>query len=206
MMPELDISGGVSRETLHDLRKYQELLLEWTKTINLIAPSTADDVWTRHIADSAQLYNLIPNGSRSVTDIGSGAGLPGIVLAVIDKFSDHRLHFTLIESDQRKAAFLRTVTRKLQLSITVLPARIEAVDLLRADVLTARALAPLQTLLSYGNSLLHSDGTALFLKGRTFQNELALAQQSWNFQYKLHHSCTDPDSRILEIRNIKRGQ
>ncbi|SHF07785.1 16S rRNA m(7)G-527 methyltransferase [Loktanella atrilutea] len=206
MTPESEIFSNVSRETIHDLERYQELLLAWTKTINLIAPSTADDVWTRHIADSAQLYKLIPNGSQSVTDIGSGAGLPGIVLAIIDKFRDQKLQFTLIESDQRKAAFLRTVSRKLKLSITVLPARIEAVDLQRADVLTARALAPLQTLLLFGNSLLHSEGTALFLKGRTYQNELALAQQTWNFQYKLHHSGTDPDSRILEIRDIKRGQ
>ncbi|SEN11571.1 16S rRNA m(7)G-527 methyltransferase [Loktanella fryxellensis] len=184
---------------------YHDLLLQWTRKINLIAPSTTTDIWDRHIADSAQLFALLPISAKRVVDLGSGGGLPGLVLAIMAKVARPDLSFILIESDQRKAAFLRTVIRRLTLSATVRADRIEAVEHLAADVVTARALAPLPNLLEFASRLMHHDGVALFQKGRSYDDEVVLARRNWAFDLSARPSVTDPDACILDIRNIQRG-
>jgi 16S rRNA (guanine527-N7)-methyltransferase len=195
----------VSRETLKDLSTYHDLLLRWTKSINLIARSTVVDAWDRHIADSAQLFALIPARAQTLIDIGSGGGLPGLVLAIMAKEQMPQLRLMLVESDQRKATFLRTVVRELRLPADVRAERIEDVVDIRADVITARALASLPQLLEFAAGLMHPAGVALFHKGRGYEVELIAAQTDWQFSVQAHISQTDPDARLLQIEEIHRA-
>ena len=204
-MGTLQSVADVSRETSEALQIYHDLLLRWTNSINLIAPSTVAAAWDRHIADSAQLFTLVPVKSRMLVDIGSGGGLPGLVLAIMAREDRPGLAVALIESDQRKCAFLRTVVRELALNATVICDRIEAVTDVSADVLTARALAPLGQLLAYADQLLSPEGVALFQKGRNVDVEIASAQDRWAFDMTRHVSLTDADARVLEIKDIRRA-
>lgn len=199
-----DIGLDVSRETLGRLQTYHDLLLQWTKSINLIAKSTTADAWSRHIADSAQVFTFIPASATTLTDIGSGGGLPGLVLSILAAEVQPALKVTLIESDQRKATFLRTVVRTLGLSATVIAQRIEDLDIPRCDVMTARALAPTAQLLSFAEQLLKPDGVALLQKGRNYAAEIAQAQTDWRFTCHAHQSLTEPEARILQIEDIHR--
>ena len=195
----------VSRETIERLEHYQRLLLQWTRRINLIAPSTISTSWKRHIVDSAQIFELLPQNSAHLVDIGSGGGLPGLVVAILAIEKAPLLKTTLVESDQRKAVFLRTVVRELGLSTAIQAVRIESVSDMQADVLTARALAPLPKLMGYAVKLLKPDGTALFQKGRTFDQEVAQARETWDFDLQSYPSQTDQEARILQIKDIRRA-
>ena len=204
-----DVAGlgdHVSRETTQKLAAYQSSLLRWTKTINLISPSTADAAWERHIVDSAQVFDLIPKHCRQLVDIGSGGGLPGLVIAIMAQEHKQDLTVTLIESDQRKVAFLRTIARELSLSARIICNRIEAVENISADVLTARALAPLPDLLGYAQSILAPRGIALFQKGRNVAQEVESARMSWQFALTSHPSRTDKEGCILQIEDIRRAE
>ncbi|RDD71383.1 16S rRNA (guanine(527)-N(7))-methyltransferase RsmG [Paracoccus versutus] len=190
---------SVSRET-ERLTAYAELLRKWNPAINLIAPSTLDQIETRHIADSLQLAEITRNVSGNWVDLGSGGGFPGIVIAIIRP----DLELTLVESDQRKAAFLRNVVRELALPrARVICKRIEALDRLDAANISARALAPLPLLMAYVDRHLSASGTAWLMKGRNWQDEVALARTDWKFELKPHQSATDPDAAILEITEIR---
>lgn len=192
----------VSHETLNRLRAYVDLLLQWQSRINLISPHTVSEVWTRHILDSVQLFRLKPEASHWV-DLGSGAGLPGVVIAcVLAEVPGADVH--LIESNSKKAAFLRHAVTTLRLPAVVHTNRIEAVvELLpRIDVVTARALASLEELIGYSNLLLKKGAVGLFPKGRDFEEELTAAQRSWHFSYVLHQSMTDSEARIIEVTMI----
>lgn len=198
------ISGvDVSRETMDKLTHFVTLIEKWTKRINLIAPTTVPDIWNRHIVDSAQVFKHAPKSWQNWVDLGSGGGLPGIVVAILDAESRP---ITLIESDTRKCLFLNTVRRELSLNINVLNQRIEKTTIERADVLTARALAPLSDLLVHAERVLSSDGIALFSKGETFQSELDQAAKSWNFEHRAFASLTKPEARVLEISRIRRRE
>lgn len=190
---------NVSRETIEKLKEFGALLEKWTKSINLIASNTVPELWTRHILDSAQLYELAPQGWSSWTDMGSGGGLPALVIAILDTNSRPII---LIESDQRKCTFLKTVKRELDLNIEIVAGRIGADPLPPADVLSARALAPLPDLLQYATKLLKPSGTCLFPKGSKHQDEIALAGVKYNFDLKVHPSHTHPDAGVLEISRI----
>ena len=194
---------NVSRETTDDLQTYHDMLLQWTKTINLISPTTASDAWRRHIVDSAQIFHLVPVRAENLVDLGSGGGLPGIVVAIMAKAEHPDLTIKLVESDQRKAAFLRSVIRTLNLNAHVAAERIEALQDVRADVITARALAPLSHLLQYAKDLLVESGVAILHKGRNVDTELSESRTVFHFDCMAHPSATDPDARILEIRNIR---
>ncbi|MDA9208354.1 16S rRNA (guanine(527)-N(7))-methyltransferase RsmG [Octadecabacter sp.] len=197
--------GGinVSRETFERLRALASLIEKWTKSINLIAQTSSEGLWVRHIEDSAQIFAHAPNDWANWTDIGSGGGLPALVVSILDP-SNRPL--TLIESDQRKCLFLNTARRELDLKITVLNGRIENQDIPAADVMTARALAPLNDLLGFSEQLLKQDGVALFPKGARFQEELDLAHKNWTFDVKAHQSETHADARVLEISRIRRRE
>ncbi len=193
----------VSRETMADLEAYAALVTKWTPAINLIARSSVADLWDRHITDSAQLYRHVPQSYQKWTDIGSGGGFPGIVMAIIAKTTQPDAQFVLIESDQRKATFLRTVTRELSLSVEVIADRIENVPPQTADVVSARALTALSGLIPLTKRHLSPNGVALLHKGRQSQQEVAEAQKNWSFDLEDYPSFTDPEARIIALRRIE---
>ena len=203
-MARLDAEGfreatGVSRETLERLTVYEALLRKWQKTINLVGPKTLDDAWSRHFLDSAQLHPLLPESTKVLVDLGSGAGFPGLVLAILGVPDVH-----LIESDVRKGAFLREAARATGAAVTVHSKRIEAVQGLQADVLTARALAPLTDLLDWGARFLTADGVAVFLKGQNVEDELTDSTKYWKMRTERFDSVTDPSGSILRLSGIVR--
>lgn len=197
-----EIGLDVSRETMEDLRLFQEQLLRWTVRINLISRATTAQVWQRHILDSAQLWPLLPTSARRIADLGSGGGLPALVLAIIAKHQRPEQHFTLIESDGRKTAFLHTVITSLDLNATAINARIEEVQPARAEIVTARALAPLADLLPMAHRHLVPGGKCLLMKGRTHEAELRKALEGNRFSAIKHPSQTDAEAVILEIGDL----
>ncbi|MGL4396914.1 MAG: 16S rRNA (guanine(527)-N(7))-methyltransferase RsmG [Hyphomicrobium sp.] len=202
-----ETSFPVSRETLDRLAAYEDLLKRWQKTINLVAPSTLNEVWHRHFADSAQLWTLRPMGPGRWVDLGSGAGFPGMVLAILAAESGETRH-TLVESDTRKAAFLAEVARKLGLAVDIISARIEF-DATRAKLgeikcVSARALAPLPRLLALAEPYFGPDTTALFLKGRDVGAEIAEARSTWSFDARLTPSLTSSDGAVVTLTGLKR--
>lgn len=195
-------STGVSRETMDALTLYAGLLEKWQKRINLVGPKTVADLWSRHFLDSAQLASLIPPGSTRLVDLGSGAGFPGLVLCILTGLETH-----LIESDTRKCAFLREAGRAAGVSahLTVHAKRAETVDLPPADIITARALAPLPDLLSLAFPFWGKSTLGLFLKGKRHQEELTAAKYGWYINYSTIPSRVDPDSVILSVTGLKRS-
>ncbi len=194
---------GVSRETIVKLLAYAALLQQWQRTINLVAPSTLDDVWDRHFADSAQLLALAPPDAQYWLDLGSGAGFPGLVLAII-LAERGGANVTLVESDTRKAAFLAEVARQTRVPVDILRARIEkCATQSKVDVITARALAPLPRLLDLAAPYYAAETVGLFLKGREAQAEVDQALNRWEFSSALHPSQTDRDGRVVEVRALK---
>ncbi|MEG3616936.1 16S rRNA (guanine(527)-N(7))-methyltransferase RsmG [Magnetovibrio sp. PR-2] len=185
-------------EVMERLQIYADLLVKWQQKINLVGPDTVPDLWRRHMLDSAQLAPLIADGKK-VVDFGSGAGFPALVLACLKP----RLDIHLIESDQRKCAFMREVKRAAGLSVTIHTERIEKVENLEADIVTSRALAPLDKLLSFADMHSLSTGIYLFLKGRRWQDELTAAQKDWNMQVHRHPSRSDSAGMILEISDCR---
>ncbi len=198
--PPLDPAGfarilPVSRETLDRLERWLADLRRWKARINLVGASTLDDPWRRHILDSAQLLRFLPPETRRLVDLGSGAGLPGLILAILGVPEVH-----LIESDGRKAAFLLHCKGSLGLpGVTVHVARAEDVRLPPADVVTARALAPLERLLPLARRFADERTRFLFLKGREVEGELTRARRSWKIGVHLHPSLASTDGRVLEI-------
>ena len=199
------ILADVSRETLDRLTVFHDRLVQWTTSINLIAPSTIENAWMRHIVDSAQVFEHFPPDASRHVDLGSGGGLPGLVVATIAREKRPNLRTILIESDQRKAAFLRSVIRELDLDAAVRCSRIEAVTDIVADVVTARALAPLNQLLALVVPFLAEGGIGLLQKGRQAETEIDLARQVWSFDLVSHISRTESDARILQIKDIRRA-
>ncbi|MEW5963160.1 MAG: 16S rRNA (guanine(527)-N(7))-methyltransferase RsmG [Pseudomonadota bacterium] len=254
---------GVSRETIDRLVIYADLLKQWQKAVNLVAPSTLDALWHRHFADSAQLLALAPPTATRWLDLGSGGGFPGLVLAILlagrfehvrptppspreraEGWGDGRpptprplsvpnplaslgaargnadrrdatarpIRVTLVESDSRKAAFLREVVRQTGLAATpvavdILSARIESITtqgkVESVDVITARALAPLEQLFRLAAPVFGSATVGLFLKGREVGREVAAARRSWEFSVELAPSATDADGRVAVVRRLR---
>lgn len=192
---------NVSRETLERLSIYESLLRKWNPKINLVSGNTLDDLWSRHFQDSAQLLSFAGEFSTWV-DLGSGGGFPGMVVAILGM--ERNRSFTLVESDQRKAAFLATVAREASVSVNIIPARSEAVAPMGADVISARALASLPRLLSMVERHLAEDGIALLLKGRGVDQEVQEALETFRFEVQKFQSKTDPSGVILEIKGLSR--
>jgi 16S rRNA (guanine527-N7)-methyltransferase len=204
----------VSRETLERLELYAALLKQWQKAVNLVAPSTLDDVWHRHFADSAQIVPLAERAGGLWLDIGSGGGFPALVVAILR--ADPRFapppsdpnRVVLVESHARKCAFLREVARQVGVAHTVdiLPVRIERLptqDTVAAPaVISARALAALERLLAYSAPLFAENTVGLFLKGQGVDAEVAEARKAWSFEARLVQSLTEPQGRIVVIRKL----
>ncbi|MBL7237927.1 16S rRNA (guanine(527)-N(7))-methyltransferase RsmG [Novacetimonas hansenii] len=197
-MGHAGVLDDVSRETRDRLTAYADLLVRWNARINLVSRPDLAQLWPRHIADSLQLAALIPQGAR-VVDMGSGGGFPGLVIAMATD-----AHVTLIESDQRKAAFLREASRVAGVRTRVIAARIEAAEAGPADIVTARALAPLPQLLQWGVRFLDKEGFCLFLKGKNADEELNAANADWRMAVTRIPSRTDADGIILRLSDIRR--
>lgn len=195
---------NVSRETFARLEKYVALIEKWTPKINLISKSSLPDIWTRHILDSLQVYHAGPAAFGRWLDLGSGGGLPGIVVAIMAEESSDQQNVCMVESDGRKAAFLRAAIRETGVSGTVICERIEELPPQNADVVSARALADLGSLLGYADRHLAKGGMALFSKGMSWEKELAVALNQWSFSYEPLKSETEDGSVILRIGDIAR--
>ncbi|WP_343561282.1 16S rRNA (guanine(527)-N(7))-methyltransferase RsmG [Kiloniella sp. b19] len=203
---------SVSRETLDKLNHYHDLLLKWNRAINLVSRSTQDQIWERHFLDSAQVlfhmnhfsaknYRLDLTDSveekKTVVDFGSGAGFPSLIMAILGVGTVHA-----IESDTRKATFLREVSRETECNLIVHNKRIEKVEPFAVDYVTARAFAPLNVILELGKAFsnVSRETEFLLLKGRTAEEELTLAQKTWNIVAEKNASVTDPEASVLSIR------
>lgn len=189
----------VSRETSPRLTEFASAVARWNTAINLISNSTLPHLWDRHILDSAQLYTLQSPQARTWLDIGSGGGFPGLVIAILAADESRELSVTLVESDGRKAAFLRQMAQSLSLRATVITRRIENLTPQNADIISARAFAPLPDLCAIAARHLTPAGKALFLKGESYPTEVDAARRTWNFDLKTTPSTTNPASAVLEI-------
>jgi 16S rRNA (guanine527-N7)-methyltransferase len=199
---ERDALDAIADGLRQKLTLYVDLLTRWNRTIQLVSSSDMPLLWQRHIADALQLLPFFPPGLQRAIDLGSGGGLPGLVLALASG-----VHFDLVESDGRKASFLREAASITGAPVTVHAARIEAVALQPARLITARALAPLSRLLTLAYPLLTPDGICLFPKGSRFQAELDDAEKDWTMTTQSSPSATAPDARLLSIRAIQpKGQ
>lgn len=203
-MPLLDAAGfqhatGVSRETLDRLTAYADLLQRWQPRINLVANSTLHDLWERHLLDCAQLVQHLPKNAKILGDFGAGAGLPGLVLAILKP----ALEVHLVEVDAKKCAFLQEACRVADAAVKIHRVRIENAGLPPLDVATARALAPLSKCLGQVAPFLDAHGICLFHKGQAWAEELTAAQQRWMMQVDALPSLTDPAARLLRISDLK---
>lgn len=193
----------VSRETLERLRAFEALVKKWNPRVNLVSRSSLEFLWDRHILDSLQLFSL-PADRRNWVDLGSGGGFPGLVVAVCLKEHEPESQVTMVESDQRKSAFLRTAIRELDLNAKIVTSRIEDAQSLNASTLSARALAPLSKLLYFSDRHLQTTGTAVFPKGETWEKEIEDACQEWSFQWEQITSETQTSASVLVIRDIQK--
>jgi 16S rRNA (guanine527-N7)-methyltransferase len=191
---------GVSRETFARLKAYVGLLEDWNARHNLVSKASLAEVWQRHVGDSVQLARFIPAEARSLADLGSGAGFPGLVLAELLR---GRVQVTLFEATAKKCQFLEIVRDRLGLDAIIRNARMEEVPPQRFDVVTARACAPLDKLLGYAQSFVGSGSICLFLKGQNVGSELTQARNSWKMQVLQHPSLTDPSGVVLEVRELR---
>lgn len=196
-------ASGVSRETLDRLKTYAAMLEDWNARHNLVSKASLADLWRRHFWDSAQLAPLIPPVAQSFVDLGSGAGFPGLVLAEL--LRERKPRIVLYEATAKKCRFLEAVAERLGLAIDIRNSRIEDAQRERFDVVTARACAPLGTLLSYAHTFWGKGTTGFFLKGQNVEAELTEAHKYWRIITQRHPSRSDPSGVILEIRELQRA-
>jgi len=194
--------SGVSRETLAHLKTYAAMLADWNGLHNLVSQGSLQEMWLRHFWDSAQLLPLVPDSTRSLVDLGAGAGFPGLVLAEL--LRGRGVRTVLYESTAKKCRFLEAVATRLSLDVEVRNARIEGAAPEPFDVISARALAPLPKLLAYAQGFWTAQTVALFLKGQNVGVELTEARKSWRMNVKQHPSQSDPSGVVLEIRELHR--
>jgi 16S rRNA (guanine527-N7)-methyltransferase len=192
--------SGASNESLERLIIYVDLLKKWQKNINLVGNNSLLDIWRRHILDCSQLSKFIDFKTGKIADIGTGAGFPGMVLAIILKNKNIQVH--LIESNERKCAFLREVNLATQAGVFIHNKRIEIIKDLSVDLVVSRAVAPVEKLLQYAILLLEEDGQCLFLKGKKWRDELTQAQLKWIIKETIIQSLSDPSGRILKLEKI----
>lgn len=198
---EFQAMMGVSDSVLGRLEAYVALLRKWQLKVNLVGNRSLKDVWRRHILDSAQLGPLLPAAGGVVADIGSGAGFPGMVLAITQNPNKVEIH--LIESNGRKCAFLMEVNRMTQAGAIIHHSRVENLPGMKTDVVTARAVAPMEKLLLYANPLLKKGGQCLFLKGKKWREELTEVQKKWIIKESTIPSLSDPSGMVVKLEEIR---
>ncbi len=190
---------NVSRETLRKFRSYADLLIDWQASINLVSENTLKDLWRRHVWDSVQLARFIPKDPCVITDLGSGAGFPGLMLSILLD-----IEVNLVDSSGKKVAFLREAARVTDANVILHQGRIEELVLPKSDLVTARALAPLGKLLNLAAPVLSAGGKCLFLKGARAEEELTDARKEWKMTVRRFPSATDANGVILSIQDIAR--
>ena len=195
----------VSRETFERLEHYLALLTTWHPALNLVSKSPSDSAWTRHFIDSVQVFKHAPETWEHWADLGSGGGFPGAVIAILAAEFAPKGKITLVESDQRKSAFLRTVLRETGVRGQVIAQRIEETKPLRADVISARALADLSKLFEFVEHHQTENTTCLFPKGANWEKEVKTAQESWSFDWSPITSETDAQAVVLKIGDVHRA-
>ena len=193
----------VSRETLALYEKWESLLGAWNKSINLVQRTALEAFWDRHALDSHQVVKFLPQDAKTVLDLGSGAGFPGVSIAIALR-ETAGAQVTLVDSVGKKGTFLRTVKRELSLPIIVSTERAESLDLPPQDVISARAFAPLPKLLDYALPFWGDNTTGIFLKGRGADGEIAAAREAFDFTVDKHESVTDSDSAVVIIKSLSR--
>lgn len=195
---------GVSPETSERLDALCAALIKWNRSVNLVGKSTLDFLWKRHVLDSAQVFDAAESGEGLWADFGTGGGFPGLVVAILAAERNAGFRVACVESDARKAGFLRSTAGSLGLNMDVIARRIENVAPLGASVISARALAPLTKLLEYAERHMSLDGECVFLKGRNWRKEIEDAALGWTFEHVQIPSATAPDSVVLKLGGIKR--
>lgn len=195
---------NVSRETFDKLKSCQTMLGEWQQKFNLISSNTLEDSWNRHFLDSAQLFPLLPKDAEVMYDFGSGAGFPGMVLAIMANEKMPHLQVTLVESTTKKTLYLNAVREQLGVRVNVLNDRIEKLPAAKADVITSRALASLNELLGYAVRFCKPETVCIFPKGKKYAEELAEAHRCWRFKCQILPSRQSEEGRILVITNLSK--
>ena len=197
----------VSRETITSLVKYENYLIRSNKTLNLIGKSTINEIWTRHFLDSSQVIDFIDKNTKNLIDLGSGAGFPGVIIAILAKDRKISLKVKLIEKSPKKASFLREIVNYLNLNVEVL--NINALTYtkkLEADLIVARAFKPLRIVLQFLDKNTENWKKVFLFLGKTGQGELLQASKSWHIKYKQRMSVTSNDSVVIEINKLKKKQ
>lgn len=195
---------NVSRETFDKLKHYQSMLIEWQSKFNLVSSSTLDDAWNRHFLDSVQLFQYIPNQAKVLYDFGSGAGFPGMVLAIMANEKMPDLQVSLIESTTKKTLYLNAVKSETNTNVTILNDRIENLQLPKADVITSRAMASLTELLGYAYKFCKKESVCVFPKGKKYAEELSEAHKRWKFKCQIVASTQSDEGKILIITNLSK--
>ncbi len=195
---------NVSRETFDKLKHYQSMLIEWQSKFNLVSSSTLDDAWNRHFLDSVQLFQYIPNQAKVLYDFGSGAGFPGMVLAIMANEKMPDLQVSLIESTTKKTLYLNAVKSETNTNVTILNDRIENLQLPKADVITSRAMASLTELLGYAYKFCKKESVCIFPKGKKYAEELSEAHKRWKFKCQIVASTQSDEGKILIITNLSK--
>ena len=195
---------AVSHETMLLLKKYQSLLNEWQEKFNLVSRSSLEDAWNRHFVDSVQLYKYIPQDAKNMIDFGSGAGFPGMVLAIVGREKTPYLKVFLVESIKKKTMYLNEVAKSTGVDVEIINDRIENIKKQKFDVITSRAMTSLVDLLKYSYPFCKKNTVCIFPKGQNYAVELKEAQKKWNFSFIIETSETSEDGRILIITNISK--
>ena len=195
---------NVSRETSARLTQYVDLLKKWQKTINLVSKNTLNDVWARHILDCGQIFPFTGDATSKIMDIGSGAGLPGLVLAIMrqGQWGDYATPITLVESDQRKCAFLSVAAHSCGVTVDIRNQRLENLEAMQPDVITARALASVDTLLEWTKAQHHPKLQCVFLKGAQVDEELTSLAEKPNIKIEKSPSLTQGNGVILRLSGL----
>lgn len=192
----------VSRETLLKLRAYEASLQEWQNKFNLVSKSSLDDAWNRHFIDSMQLFKFIPQSAQSLYDFGSGAGFPGMVLAIMAAEKTPYLKVSLIESIGKKTLYLKHVSEICSVNVEIFNQRIESLPKNKVDVITSRAMTSLSDLLGYAYPFCKKETVCIFPKGKKHQEEIDEAKKHWQFECQIHPSETSSEGVILVITKL----
>lgn len=197
---------NVSRETFDKLKTYQSMLIDWQQKFNLVSSSTLKDAWNRHFLDSAQLFKLLPENAKVMYDFGSGAGFPGMVLAIMANEKMPNLAINLVESTAKKTLYLNAVKEQTGANVNILNERIEKLPLAKADVITSRAMASLNELLWYAIRFCSKNTVCIFPKGKRYAEELAEAHKHWKFKCQILPSEQSEEGKILVITNLTKSK
>ena len=205
---QIDTFSGitqVSRETITSLKKYEEYLIKSNRTLNLIGKSTVNQIWIRHFLDSSQVIDFIGKNEKDLIDLGSGAGFPGLITAILAKDRNIPLNVKLIEKSPKKAIFLKEIIKRLNLKVQVLHLNVlEYRTRLEADLIIARAFKPLKIILQILDKNTENWKKVFLFLGKTGQDELLQASKSWDIKYKQRMSVTSSDSVVIEINKLKK--